>query len=241
CSTGASGPKSALRRRVKKHRHFGADFQASCWGLHGEALSGPRAIFGCHQALDGGALLLSWNDRETKFESRKLQYPGYPDAPNRTSVLAGHPDSPYVVGQWGTFAFPNNFYDGLVRISPTATEITDADTLELGSVYCSFGFERSRGELVAALTRNGELHVVDVERWLVGGSVRVLPDLEAEGRCAGAMVLGKGVAYISDTRGGSIMEVDLAARTVTRSFSVSGSPGGMALLGMFGIPGEPAH
>lgn len=219
----------------------GGDFQTSCWGLHGEAIVGSTVLFGCHQELDGGALVVSWSDATQQFESSKIEYPGYPMAPNRTSIVASHPDSPYMVGQWGTFSFPDNFYDGLVRISLTASEITEADTIDLGSVYCSFGFERAEGKLVAALTRNGRFHVVDVEQWTLLGDIALVANLEAEDACAGALTMGDGVAYVSEAATSSVFEVDLTSLEVIRTISVEGSPGGMALFGMFGIPGKPTH
>lgn len=217
------------------------DEQASCWGLHGEASLGSSVLFGCHQELDGGALMVSYDEAGGEFTARKVTYPGYPDAPDRTSVIASHPKSPYFVGQWGTFAFPDNFYDGLVRIAPDAERIESAHTLELGSVYCQFGFERDRGATVAALTRNGKLHIVDVEGWSVVRTVDVVEDLEADGACAGSLLMGYGHAYVSDRDAGTIVEIDLESGTVARTFSVAGAPGSMALLGGFGIPGQSAR
>ncbi len=219
----------------------GDDFDASCWGLHGEAVLHGDVLFGCHQENDGGAWMISWDENEEKFTSNKLEYPGYPDAPNRTSVLASHHKSEYFVGQWGTYAYPVNMYDGLVRISHDATEISEDDTLELGEVYCSFGFELEEGKLVAALTRDGKVHVVDVPNWEVVGSVDVVEDLSEEEGCAGTLTMGEGMAYVSEASKGKVFEVDLESASVQRSFDVGGAPYGMAVLGYFGLPGHSAH
>jgi zinc transport system substrate-binding protein len=198
-----------------------------CIGAHGQAKVGEDYLIGCNQQ-DGGLLVLSWNDTASGFEVRKILYPHETDsAPtHRVSTLAWHADSAYAVGNWS----PSN--DRIVRVDPTASAIDEAaDGYALGALSCGFGFERQEGSLVVALTRKGELHIVDVASWELQGTVSVLPDTSAEMRCGGQLALGDGFAYVTDTASGRVYEVDLNARVVSRHFTVPGKP---AALGVFG-------
>lgn len=206
----------------------GDEFTASCWGLHGEASMSSDLLFGCHEVEDGGILVVSQSG-ET-FSTRKIEYPGYPDATERTSVMKAHETSGWIVGQWGYYAYPDSFYDGLVRIDPSAERIEPEDTLELGSVYCSFDFERSQGEQVVALTRDGKLHLVDVADWNIAASIEVLPDLTEDAACGGQLALGDSKAVLTDTMSGSLVVVDLASFEVEQVFEIGGSPASLAYL-----------
>jgi hypothetical protein len=130
------------------------------------------------------------------------------------------------VGQWGTFGPAGSAYSGLVRVDPNAAEITAADVIDLGSVYCSFDFEPSQGRRVAALTRDGMLHVIDVPTWTRQASIRVLPDGGAA--CSGSLAMGNGVAYLTEPAAGQVHIVPLERPAVVRSHPVMGTPWGIA-------------
>ena len=206
----------------------GDAFTASCWGLHGEASLGDDILFGCHEVDDGGIWVVSRGG--DTFSTRKIEYPGYPEATERTSVMKAHEASGWIVGQWGYYAHPDSFYDGLVRIDPSAERIEAEDTLELGSVYCSFDFERTQGEQLVALTRDGKLHLVDVADWNVAASIEVLPDLTEDAACAGQLALGDSAAVLTDTMSGALVVVDLESFEVDQVFEIGGSPASLAYL-----------
>lgn len=198
-----------------------------CIGAHGQARVGEHYLIGCNQQ-DGGVMALNWNETSSEFDVRKIAYPHEMDsAPtDRVSTLAWHPASSYAVGNWS----PSN--NRLIRIAPTASAIdAAADGYVLDALSCGFGFERQDGTLVVALTRKGELHIVDVASWELQGTVAVLPDTSAELRCGGQLALGDGFAYVTDRDNGRVYEIDLNARVVTRHFTVAGKP---AALGVFG-------
>jgi hypothetical protein len=218
----------------------GDDFDASCWGLHGEAAVGNNYLFGCHESLDGGISVLAWSEENGRYESRKIKYPGYPAATKRTSVLKGHPKSQYAVGQWGRYGAGGSEYTGLVRIDPSASEITATDTIELGSVYCDYGFELSEGKTVVALARDGRVHSIDVPSWSGHKTAQLLP--ASETTCAGRLVVGEGAAYITRAEKGEILELDIATLEVTRTFNVGGKPGNATLAGFWApIEAPQAH
>jgi hypothetical protein len=175
--------------------------------------------------------VLSWNEAESKYESRKIKYPGYPTATKRTSVLKAHPKSAYAVGQWGRYGAAGSEYTGLVRIDPNASEITSNDTVELGSVYCDYGFELAEGKTVVALARDGRVHSIDVPSWSGHKTAQLLP--ASDTTCAGRMVVGEGAAYITRAATGDIVELDIRTLEVTRTFNVGGKPGNATLAGFW--------
>lgn len=216
----------------------GSEFEASCWGLHGETAVGDNYLFGCHESLDGGIAVLSWDEANSRYAARKIKYPGYPTAAKRTSVLKAHPKSSFALGQWGRYGAAGSEYTGLVRVHPEATEITLADTLELGSVYCDFGFEQRDGETVLALTRDGRVHSIDITSWSGHKTSQVLTASSTS--CAGRLVVGEGAAYITRAATGDILELDIETLEIARTFHVGGKPGNATLAG-FWAPIEAPH
>lgn len=218
----------------------GSDFDASCWGLHGEAVVGDHYLFGCHESLDGGIAVLSWSEVDNRYLARKIRYPGYPAAVKRTSVLTAHPKSAFAVGQWGRYGAAGSEYTGLVRVNPQASEITSADILELGAVYCDFGFEQRDGKTVVALTRDGRVHSIDVPSWSGHKTSQVL--VASDENCAGRLVVGEDAAYITRAATGDILELDLQTLEITRTFHVGGKPGNATLAGFWApIEAPQAH
>lgn len=218
--------------------HDGDSFTSSCWGMHGEAAVGDSYLYGCHEALDGGILVIERDDAQGTFVSRKIEYPGYPNAPSRTSVIKGHSSSPWAVGQWGHFSTTSQ-YRGLVKIDPQAEAIAESDVLDLGAVYCGFDFERSQGEKVVALAQNGRVSIIDVESWSVEHTLSVLPDTSTAGTCAGSLALGEGAAFVTRRDTGTVTVIPLANPAASRTFEVPGAPGAVAATGFWGSVGAP--
>jgi hypothetical protein len=163
------------------------------------------------------------------YTSKKIKYPGYnataeSKAPRRSGTLQSHPASPWVVGNFGNTA---ETYRWLIRVDPDAAAMTDADTLSLGSALCSFAFDQKHPHRVAALTRDGRVHVVTVDGWKSHRTLALLPD--GGTTCPGAFVVGEGFAYVSPNGSGVIHEVDLNTLEVSRLFTVGGDPSSLAV------------
>lgn len=216
----------------------GDDFTSSCWGMHGEAVVGESYLFGCHEALDGGLLVIEWDEAAGEFVSRKITYPGYPNASSRTSVIEAHAQSAWGVGQWGFFGTTSQ-YRGLVRIDPAAEAITQADVIDLGAVYCGFDFERSQGEKVAVLTQDGRLRIIDVPSWTVESVAQVLPDTSASGTCAGSLATGEGVVFVSNGSQGTVSAFSVDDLGASTTWNVPGNPGSLAVSGFWAPVAAP--
>jgi len=54
------------------------------------------------------------------------------------------------------------------------------------------------------------------------------------GTCAGRMITGDGVVYITESDAGNILEVDVATLEVVRTFHVGGKPKNATLTGWWG-------
>jgi hypothetical protein len=173
-------------------------------------------------------MVIRWDEAADSYASRKIRYPGFPNATKRTSVLQGHPSSAYAVGQWGVYTTESE-YTGLVRIDPSASEITEADVVDLGAKYCDFAFERRDGEQVLALTRAGRVHSVHVPSWSRHESRALFDD--SASACSGRMAVGDGFAYVTRPEDGTIVEIEVETLEVTRTFHVGGRPWNATLAG----------
>ena len=222
-----------------------SDFDASCLGMHGEALVGRSLLFGCYQRRedgsgDGGILVLTQDPETDDFEARKISYADG----RRTSILRGHHDQPFAVGQYGRFPDPG--YRALVRIHPDAPEILPEHIQELPTLYRSFDFEKAEGDLLAVLTIDGFLHVFRPADWTSVGSLQVTVDFTEAEEPRPFMETGPGVAYVTIPATGDVVEVDLETVTVRRTMQVGGSPTTLTYLDWvapIGPPpsGEPGH
>ncbi|KGQ21216.2 hypothetical protein [Thermus filiformis] len=183
-----------------------------CPGLHGEAVLGRFAAFGCQ-----GAVLLV-EARGNGFLARKLPTP----EGERVSQLAAHNALPYMVGNLGA--------KGLVLVFPQEGRL---EALPLPASVLRMGFDRE-GEALYALAADGALYRVDAkERRLTGTLPLLAPYRQEDPRPA--LALGHGVAYVADPAGGRVLEVDLKAWALKRTFPVGGAPGALALLELSGV------
>ena len=148
-----------------------SDTNASCLGMHGEAVVGHHYIFGCDQASTG-FLILTEDPATGTFSARKLPYP---DA-RRSSTLAAHPKQPFAVGQYGSF--PNA---ALIRIDPEAAALTLNDTVALPANQCGLHFEREHGERLVVLVEDGSLHVLNPNPWATLGTLNVTAPFQCFG------------------------------------------------------------
>jgi hypothetical protein len=201
-----------------------------CLGMHGSTVVGSDFIFGCHQD-DTRVWILTQGDDGT-FTSRKVLYP---DPFRRTSVITSHPALSFAVGQYGQFG-ADSYYASLIRIDLEAESMPYRNIVALSDVQCGFAFERERGEVLFVVTQDGYVHVYHpnqtgegvVTPWLHLGSLKVT---EPEFACTGGFAVGQGYAYVSRPDQGDVLEINLMDLAQTRSLSVPGVPGSIAVFG----------
>lgn len=193
----------------------------ACPRLHGEAVLGSTAAFGCAD----GVLLVE--RRGQGFLGRKVPHP--PDAPQgaRVGTLAAHPKHPFFVG---------NFGQGLAFVDPLAGRL---DPLPLPSPPLGFGFD-PEGKALYLLTQDGRFHKLDPKARRVVGSLEAVSPLPQVPQGSPQpprprMALGHGVAYLTDPQRGQVVEVDLEAWRVKARLEVGGTPSGIALFEVEGV------
>jgi hypothetical protein len=202
------------------------DTNASCLGMHGEAVVGHHYIFGCDLASTG-FLILTEDPATGTFSARKLPYP---DA-RRSSTLAAHPAQPFAVAQYGSF--PNA---ALIRVDPEATALTLNDIVGLPANQCGIHFEREHGERLVVLVEDGSLHVFTPNPW----ATLVALNMTAPFQCFGAvpaprLAVSEGFAYVSRPAQGQVVEINLETLAVTRTLDVGGTPSAVAVFGWWGV------
>lgn len=193
----------------------------NCPELHGEAVHGASALFACAD----GILVIDRNGDE--FSTRKLDYPPTTDAEARAWRLMAHPDQPYVFGGFQS--------ETLIRIDPATGEVTPIAVP--GEIH-RFVLDTMSGSRLVALTTDGNLHLIEPESGEVLGSVAAVTAFSLEGGRIPRpeVTAGSNVAYVSDPATGEVIEVLLDDMTVSRSFTLEGKPGRLALAGLLNQP-----
>lgn len=195
---------------------------ASCLGMHGEAVIGNDYLFGCNED-DGAMLILNYDETAASFSARELSYPDE----RRTSVFVAHPDQSFAVGNYGTY--PD--YNSLVRIDPQAEAIAFDDIVELPAKPCGFSFEQQTGEKVVTLTEDGMLRVLDPNNWNELATVEAAEPFECFGDApAPSLVVGQGLVYVTRPSAGEVIEISLDTAEVVRTFTIDGVPSRLALV-----------
>lgn len=182
-----------------------------CPRLHGEAIRGEVAAFGC---ADG--VLLIENQQGT-LAARKLFNPTGTPSDVRVGTIVAHENVPHFVG---------NFGQGLVFINPLSNTMTP---VPLPERLVRFGLDLT-GDFLVALTADGKLHVLDPLTGAARGSLDAVSPLRAGVNLRPGFSLGEGLAYLSDPFTGDVVEVDLEALQVTQRISVGGAPTGLTML-----------
>lgn len=187
----------------------------ACPRLHGEAVLGGVAAFGCAD----GVLLVE--RRGQGFAGRKVPNPpGTPEGV-RVGTLTSHPRYPFFVG---------NFGQGLALIDPKEGRL---EALPLPARPVAFGFD-PEGQALYVLTEDGRFHKLDpIGRRVVGSLEAVSP--RAQGAPAPGMALGHGVAYLTDPARGQVVRVDLEGWQVAARWEVGGAPSAVALFEVEGV------
>lgn len=181
----------------------------ACPRLHGEAVLGEVAAFGCAD----GVLLVE--RRGQGFLGRKIPNPpGTPEG-TRVGTLAAHPRYPFFVG---------NFGQGLAFLDPKAGRL---EPLVLPARPLRFAFD-PEGKALFVLTADGRFHRLDPVGRRVLGSLEAISSW-TQGAPRPGLALGHRVAYLTDPARGEVVKVDLEDWKLEARFPVGGSPSALAL------------
>lgn len=175
-----------------------------------------NVVFGCRDSL----LHLTWTDNQFMADNIAYPSPTTPDAFPRT--LRAYRAGSILVGDSGE--------DNLLLIDLEASQMS---WLDLPATPLAFDFE-PKDQMVAVLTSAGELHQLDPQSGELLNSITVIAPVdlaESSDSPQPNMVVGHGVAYISNPSVGEVLEVELEPLAVTRRLAVGGQPGPLALLG----------
>lgn len=203
------------RGRVEVYTPAGArvlTLPQACPRLHGEAVLGGVAAFGCAD----GVLLVEKQGQG--FVGRKVPHPAGTPEGARVSTLTAHPRAGVFVG---------NFGQALAFLEPGGSRW---EVLPLPARPLRFAFD-PEGEALYVLTADGRFHKVDPRARRVVGSLEVMAAPEA----APGLALGHGVAYVADPSRGDVVRVDLEAWRVAARLKVGGAPLHLALFEVEGV------
>jgi hypothetical protein len=196
-----------------------------CPGLHGQAVHGEFAIFGCSD----GVLIIDASAGVVR--GHKVANPmGTPER-TRVGTVAANPHAPVMVG---------NFGSGIAWIDPIARTLTP---MALPAAPAAMRFHDD-GELLLLLTLDGFLHAIDVDHREVRASVQLMPAIEA-GVARPTLVLYGDHIFVADPSQGAIHLVEIDAHDhhdveleVEGRILLGFRPGSLAPLA---IPGALTH
>ncbi|MDV6376042.1 hypothetical protein [Deinococcus arenicola] len=190
----------------------------SCPGLHGEAVLGDVAYFGC---TDG---VLAVTVQGQNVTARKLLNPAATPEGTRVGTVAAHSKSPALYG---------NFGKGLVRWTPQDTALTP---VALSAVPLKFTFAPD-GQRLMVLTDDGTLHALDARTGRVLRSAALVAPLDASDKAAvrSTFALGKSSVYLTSPTTAEVLDISMGDLKVTHRLEVGGTP---ALLTVVTATGE---
>lgn len=188
---------------------------AGCPRLHGEAVRGDVAAFGC----DDGVLLLE--RRGNGFAARKLAEPAGSPANARVGTLVAHQAHPFFIG---------NFGQGLARLDASFTPYP----LPANPVHFAFSAD---GRYLVVLTADGYLRLLEPADGRLLRSLEVVGPVASggEGTLRPSLAVGVEHAYVADPQKGVVLEVELASLQLKRRFEMGGTPGSLALVRLEGV------
>lgn len=164
----------------------------------GVAVSSQGVVYVTQQDLDSVAVLASTNSAQSG------------------GIAVGSDPGDVVFDPAGTAAFVTNFAGGTVsKVSVGAG--TQVDTVGVGSQAFRLALEPGGSRLLVA-TNLGVLHVLDT------ASLAQVDSVVINTAPNGLAVMGDSFAYVSSTAAGTVQEVSLRTKMVTRTFPVGGVP-----------------
>ena len=208
------------------------DSSDSCPGLHGEAHNHDGAGFGCV----GGVLFIEGHDGE--FEHWFIENLPEMRAESRIGTLYGHAESAVLFGK-ASYRGDSGFVDdGIWLIDPEGRTMTRSLAATEGkrSVGASFSDD---GEVLYALTYDGELNVLDTHDGEVVSEAHLLESVDPEAPPS-FIVVGE-MLYLADPASGHVIEFSLEEMEVEREWEVHGAPSRLAFLGIVSGEEHPEH
>lgn len=192
-----------------------------CPRLHGHAVVGDTAAFGCS---DGVLLIRHSRDGADALSAVKLDNPPASPEDARVGTVAGHENSRVIVG---------NFGEGIAIIDPVAGTLRAAPLPERPT---SMRFSHG-GEHLVLLTADGALHVLEPAGGEVLASLELVELVEVvEGAPRPGLALAEGAIFVSSPGSGEVLEVHFedGELAVARRLPVPGMPAGIAVLALAG-------
>jgi outer membrane protein assembly factor BamB len=186
-----------------------------CPRLHGKAVLGQVAAFGCSD----GVLLVALENGELR--ASKLDNPrGGPEGA-RVGMLSAHYESPIMVGNFGA---------GLALIDPVAQTLT---TVALPSLPLAIDFDH-HGEHIVVLGRDGFVYVLERDGEIKASLEVVAPFDQNAPRSA--LAIAEAAFYVSSPATGEVLEVHFhdGKLEVERRLGLPGAPGHLAVLALEG-------
>ncbi|MDT0202436.1 zinc metallochaperone AztD [Nocardioides sp. AE5] len=185
---------------------------SDCPGVHGEAFAGEVAGFGCE---DGVVLV----------DGRTITKAQSPDAYGRIGNLAGHEESPVLLGDYKSD--PDAELERPTRIALIDTRTARVQLVDVDASYSFRSLGRGPGGEALVLGTDGNLRVIDPESGQVTVTIPVTaewtePEQWQQPRPALAVL--DGTAYVTEPATRQVHVVDLAAGKVTGSHDLPQVP-----------------
>ena len=195
----------------------------ACPGMHGNGSGEHGVLFGCV----GGVLFLEGHDGEYEHEF----VTNHPDMISgaRLGTIWGHNDSPNFFGSASYRHEGESVYDGLWLIDAEGGQMTKVlPSGETKRVLTSV-FD-DHGEMLFALTYDGQLNAIDTHTGEVTGSVDVVNAFD--GDTSPSMIVVGELLYVSDRASGRIIEFSIDEGEIEREWAISGQPRSLAFVGV---------
>jgi hypothetical protein len=177
-----------------------------CPILHGAAQIRNIGLFGCS---DGVLLLKKQGDN---FEAIKLNHPANTLSRTRVGLFATHPNSPFVLG---------NFGQGLALIDPEQATLR---VLPLPAQPLKFSFDET-GVTVVVLTHDGILHHLDLPTGGVIATQKAVtavdPPTGPDGKARPTFTLGAEQVYLIEPSENQLKAVNLTTMQLGRVCKLS--------------------
>lgn len=189
----------------------------TCTALHGGAVIGETAFFGCKEGVQ--VITVKGSD----IQARMIPNP----AGTAEGVRAGmftHSEAPF------TYA---NFGKGVARLTPTATSFAPT---ALSAQVRAFEVSEDLKTLIV-FTNDGQLHKLNAETGQVVKSVALVKSFEA-GEKAGVrpdMALAEDMVYVTSPETGEVLEIRVSDLNVTRRLKLGGAPSFITVTGAEGV------
>ncbi|WP_243854762.1 hypothetical protein [Canibacter zhoujuaniae] len=185
-----------------------------CPGSHGEATAKPNA--------NGDVVVMGCQNGPFVFKDGQFHKVPVADAYSRSGNLAGHPDSPIVLGDYKVD--PNaDPVERPTRVALIDTEAVSLKLVELNSAYWFRSLGRGPAGEGLVLTYDGNLNVIDQNTGEVTNRVPVIGEWEekADWQEPGPILKVNGSwAYITDAVKKELAVVDLTSFEVTKRISL---------------------